>query len=455
MAPTRVVMTVEPTAEPTAAPDMTAEPTAAPTVALTGAPTVALTAEPTVPRDARGGPHAQVRPALSRCLDVDVEEFAATFWGERPHVSTTGGFDDLFSAEAIDELLTHRGLRTPFLRMARDGTVLPESRYTASGGAGARIGDQVDAAAVYREMNAGATLVLQGLHRTWEPVRTFARQLVLDLGHPVQVNAYITPAGSQGFASHYDTHDVLVLQIAGTKAWRMHEPVVAHPERSWENVRDRVAQRAQDPPYLERDLVPGDCLYLPRGWLHSAAAQQDLTIHLTIGIHALTAADVLRHAARRARTNPALRANLPLGVTADPGELAAAIAPVLKQAAGDLAEVDPDSLARDLLADLDAAARPEPIAPLRQLRAADSLGPESRVRLPHGSRATVHPEGDRVLLTAAGRQVGAPAQCRDALTLIATGATVAPSELPGLDPVAGVTLVRRLLDDAMVVPVEQ
>ena len=150
----------------------------------------------------------------------------ATFWGERPHVSTTGGFDDLFSAEAVDELLTHRGLRTPFLRMARDGTVLPESRYTASGGAGARIADQVDAAAVYREMNAGSTLVLQGLHRTWEPVRTFARQLVLDLGHPVQVNAYVTPAGSQGFASHYDTHDVLVLQIAGTKAWRMHEPVV-------------------------------------------------------------------------------------------------------------------------------------------------------------------------------------------------------------------------------------
>ena len=54
----------------------------------------------------------------------------------------------------------------------------------------------------------GSTLVLQGLHRLWPPLIEFTGDLAADLGHPVQVNAYVTPAQSQGFAPHYDVHDV-------------------------------------------------------------------------------------------------------------------------------------------------------------------------------------------------------------------------------------------------------
>ena len=35
-----------------------------------------------------------------------------------------------------------------------------------------------------------------------------------------QCNIYVTPGGSaQGLKTHYDTHDVFVLQIEGTKHW--------------------------------------------------------------------------------------------------------------------------------------------------------------------------------------------------------------------------------------------
>src|SRR6266480_4558078 len=75
----------------------------------------------------------------------------------------------------------------------------------------------------------GATLVLQGLHRTWPPLVAFASELAAELGHPVQVNAYVTPPQNTGFAAHYDVHDVFVLQIAGRKKWRVHEPVLTDP----------------------------------------------------------------------------------------------------------------------------------------------------------------------------------------------------------------------------------
>ena len=69
------------------------------------------------------------------------------------------------------------------------------------------------------QLAGGATLVLQALHRTWPPLIRFGTELAAELGHPVQINAYITPPENQGFAAHYDTHDVFVLQVAGSKRW--------------------------------------------------------------------------------------------------------------------------------------------------------------------------------------------------------------------------------------------
>ena len=79
------------------------------------------------------------------------------------------------------------------------------------------------------EFAAGATIVLQGLHRMWPPLVDFTRQLVEELGHPAQVNAYVTPPSSQGFSPHYDTHDVFVLQVSGEKRWVIHAPVHSDP----------------------------------------------------------------------------------------------------------------------------------------------------------------------------------------------------------------------------------
>ena len=48
-------------------------------------------------------------------------------------------------------------------------------------------------------------------------------------GCAVQANSYSTPRGSQGFAVHHDTHDVLVLQVAGEKRWLLYDPLLELP----------------------------------------------------------------------------------------------------------------------------------------------------------------------------------------------------------------------------------
>ena len=173
-------------------------------------------------------------PALSRLITVEPAKFGTSYWGRAPLVSRAAelggrGFTDLLSPDAVDELLSRRGLRTPFLRVAQRGKVLPDGRFTGPGGAGAEIADQVLDEEAMRLYAGGATLVLQGLHRIWPPLIGFARELGAELRRPLQVNAYLPPPGSQGFDTHYDTHDVFVLQVDGVKRWRIHEPVLADP----------------------------------------------------------------------------------------------------------------------------------------------------------------------------------------------------------------------------------
>ena len=78
--------------------------------------------------------------------------------------------------------------------------------------------DVIDPGRVYDAFWHGATIVLQGLQRYWEPLVRFSRELELELSHPVQVNAYVSPPGARGLGVHYDTHDVFVLQTGARNA---------------------------------------------------------------------------------------------------------------------------------------------------------------------------------------------------------------------------------------------
>ena len=134
-------------------------------------------------------------------------------------------------------------------------------------------------------------MVLQGLHRVWPPIIALCQQLAAELGHPVQANAYVTPPQNQGFSNHYDVHDVFVLQIAGEKRWQIHAPVLESPLARPAVERPacrRGATGRSETPLIETVLRPGDCLYLPRGFLHAATALGGVSTHLTIGVHTWT-----------------------------------------------------------------------------------------------------------------------------------------------------------------------
>ncbi|GIJ61557.1 cupin domain-containing protein [Virgisporangium aurantiacum] len=401
---------------------------------------------------------ADVRPALRRCVGIPVDEFVSKHWGQAPLLSRPpGGFADLFGLDAVDELLSTHGLRTPFVRVARDGTVLPKAEFTGSGGAGAEIGDQVLDEKVLGLLCDGATIVLQGLHRTWAPLASFTARLHHDLGHPVQINAYVTPAGNRGFATHYDTHDVFVLQIAGRKRWTIHPPVMVDPLplQAWGGRSDEVAAAASGPAAIDRVFTPGDALYLPRGWLHSAEAVGELSVHLTIGIRTVTRYALVEEMLAMAVGAQPLRASLPFGVdVADPAAVEPELAATVAALRDWLTTVDPAEVAGRLRERFWPGDRPAPLRPLAQAAFRAGLDRDSLVTARPGLRWRLeHDDPRTVTLRTFDRTLTMPAGCAPALEWLLAGPVRRVADTPGLDEVDdALVLARRLLKEAVLVP---
>jgi len=415
------------------------------------------------------------RPALSRCISVAPEQFDREYWGRAPLLSRADtlpeAFGDLITEAAVDELVSERGLRTPFIRMAHEGSVLSPASYTAPGGFGAEVGDQVSSEKVLAEFAAGATIVLQGLHRTWPPLIDFTRRLVDDLGHPIQVNAYITPASSRGFDPHYDVHDVFVLQIAGEKHWRIHAPVHPDPLRDqpWGDHRAAVAEAATHEPVIDAVFRPGDALYLPRGWIHSAEALGGTSVHLTIGVAAYTRADVVQALIGSLGDVAALRSSLPAGLDfSDPEALRSvvdetlaamqeAFAAMASTGAGAAGAPGTDAAAtvsKRLASRFASATRPEPVSPLATVDFIAALDAGSRVRWRGSLHAAIEvsPDGATVRIRTPSKTVSLPAEADAAVRRLHDGSEVSLAELPGLDLASAVVVARRLLREGILVP---
>jgi lysine-specific demethylase/histidyl-hydroxylase NO66 len=439
-----VAQTAELTAVPMVA--QTAELTVGPMVAQTAELTAAETAEPTAVQMA--APFAE-GSVLARLIAVDRDEFASQYWGQQPLLSPAadlqGGFAELLDANAIDELVSQRGLRTPFLRVAKNGVTLADKVFTAPGGVGAGIADQVSEDKLVRLFADGSTLVLQALHRTWPPVLEYCQRLAAELGHPVQANAYVTPPQNQGFSAHYDVHDVFVLQIDGEKRWHIHSPVLVSPlrDQAWNDRKAAVERRAEEPRLIEAVLKPGDCLYLPRGYLHAATALGGVSTHLTLGIHVWTrfalAQQLVDQVLRTVADDPVIRTSLPLGVdVSDPREMRPDFDVVSAILADAVKQSDIDQMAESLLQHARLNQRAAPVGPLKQLRDADAISVDTHIVLRRHLAATVDHSGSRILVRSrAGELLVAEDDVGPLKALLANGVATAGD--------LGLDLARRLL----------
>ncbi|MCI0635632.1 MAG: cupin domain-containing protein [Actinobacteria bacterium] len=379
--------------------------------------------------------------ALVRCAG-DTTSFLRDVWGRRALVREAGeprGFADLLTLDDVDRILSTSSVRTPSFRLVRAGEQIPESAYTRSGTTGSKpVSGMADPARIFELFRSGATIVLQGLHRYWEPVTRFLRDLELDLGHPCQVNAYITPPGAQGLALHADAHDVFVLQAFGRKSWEVHR-APGEPERG--------PIRAQ--------LAPGGAIYMPEGTPHAASTQETLSGHLTVGVNVIRWRELLDAAWRRTTGDPTLDEPLPAGWTRVRERVAAELAARLSAASEALERVDPREVVEERAITFGSTRASLLRGALADLTALGWIDDRTLLERRPGAVCELLLRGDVLVALLGDRRLEMPVWLRPAMDRIASNPRLRVSDLrPDIpDPASRLVLMRRLVREGLISPV--
>jgi lysine-specific demethylase/histidyl-hydroxylase NO66 len=379
------------------------------------------------------------RSALVRCVG-DPATFLARFWERHPlHHRASDRFDDLLTFEDVDHMVSAMGLRVPAFRLVKDGETIPSTSYTKSGKIGsAPVTGVADPARIFQLFQDGATIVLQGMHRFWLPLAGFCRDLELELGHPTQVNGYITPPGSQGFAVHEDPHDVFVLQAFGRKQWEVHEPAAS----------SSTPTDAGAP--LTVELQPGDSLYIPKGAPHSARTQEAVSGHLTVGIHAYEWADLVREVLNDIEKDESFAERLPAGFHRDPANFTSAVTAKLGELARQVEKIDARDAARTMVRKF-LTSRPSRLTgSLGGLLAPHRLTDDSVLRRRPQSICHVEVDGARLYAFLGDRELQMPAAIEGAMRLVEERQELRVRDFsPWLDAESRLVLARRLIREGV------
>jgi ribosomal protein L16 Arg81 hydroxylase len=369
--------------------------------------------------------------SLVRAVDpVSTEEFLAEHWEQRPLVVARDEekrFHDLLSVADVERLLCSGSLRQPAFRLVKAGEKIDAASYTTSiPWRPAPFSGTAEIGRVLGEFEAGATLVLQGLHLSWPPLAEFCRTLEGELGHPAQANAYFTPRDAQGLPVHHDTHDVFSLQVSGEKRWLVYEPALELPLK---DQRYKPEHGEPGEPVHDITLKSGDALYLPRGWLHEATTSSTDSLHITVGVNVYTWLDAFRAALDECADDVEFRHS--------PQDEADELVERLQ------ARLDPEQVALRQRRRLVKTRRPILDGQLGQLRALDGLTLETSLE----RRQTVLFDLDGHTLAFEGKELSFPASVEEPIAFAAaTAGPFTPAQLPGdLDDESRLVLVRRLV----------
>ena len=353
---------------------------------------------------------------------------------------TSAYYAGLLSVSDLDMVLgTHSAGHRDIKLLRDDGDVASREYLNGAG--------RVQPLEVARHFDNGSTVIFNQLHARLPTLARLCAALGSRFSSRVQANVYLTPPGAQGFAPHWDVHDVFVLQISGTKRWSIYDTKVRLP------LRGQRFEPGTPPGDLsdEFELGPGSALYLPRGLMHSARSTGRASLHVTLGLTAFTWAEFLVESVTAAALEEeSLRRNLPRefareGFSASEREHLFSQKLELLQS-----RFDPEVVWRRFRDEVLATDVPLFTDLLGQRLRQDQLAPDSRVRRRVGLLTEVATDGEACVLRFCGRELRLPAGVWPALQFATTADEFRVLDLPDcLDAEGKLTLVKRLVKEGV------
>jgi hypothetical protein len=137
--------------------------------------------------------------------------------------------------------------------------------------------DKVSSAKLAQLFEQGASLVVGRLTPHLPGLEAICQAVKLRLGETIWPGAIASTGTSLAIELHYDAYDLIVLQIEGTKRWRIYDSPVRNPIKGMPKQRPPSGE-----PIFNEILQPGDFLFVPAGYWHQCENGPGRSLHLTI-----------------------------------------------------------------------------------------------------------------------------------------------------------------------------
>lgn len=213
---------------------------------------------------------------------VTTKAFYADFFKRQPLLiqrDQPDYFKELLSIESIADYLERKDLIYPSIRVVKDGMELPTSFYVNQSTFGNRTLEKINSRKVFGLLADGATVVGQQMNLSFPSLYALSQNLAQQFQAKLNINGYLTPSASKAFRPHYDMHEIIVIQVYGSKDWKLYDMPVASPNEPFDR-----AKWTPTAPSHEFTLKQGDTLYLPCGFIHEAISVDEPSLHLSIGL---------------------------------------------------------------------------------------------------------------------------------------------------------------------------
>ncbi len=159
--------------------------------------------------------------------------------------------------------------RSSDFRVSKESVLVPANSWTSDG--------RPDIAKLEAYLEKGFSVVLNHIDPYVPPLTSICEEIRSRLNERSNVAVVVTSGDDGAFKLHYDPEDLVIVQIEGTKRWKIFGPAVSNPV---------TGMPKQTPPegasIFDEVLAPGDLLFVPGGNWHHCQAGPGRSVHIGV-----------------------------------------------------------------------------------------------------------------------------------------------------------------------------